>query len=216
MACRTRAQLGQSFPARVCQASDESRGRPDQNVTVRPRATRLHDLLQTAQAPPLICFSTLFRMRFQNEPWYLNNIYLAVALIIAVACLLPLFVVPVPDWAIISSSLLAATPLVSLLALTPIPLCGIMDNIEPRLSTRRHPLSIIRLAIDPGKAYCILRSIYYSWCPISVIISGAIMVTKGFDILAIVPVFSWCAISLVFLLSALFMTLFYIYRQLFS
>lgn len=69
------------------------------------------------------------------------------------------------------------------------PLCGILDSLEPEESTQRHPLSVVRVAIDPGKAYQLSRCIYFTCCPISAIIFIAVLPSG----LLAYALFSWCA-----------------------
>lgn len=200
-------------PESYNRASCVPRNRAKQDTIIPSQTAVTHSLpliMQTSAKPLLARISDLCQKQFQSEPWYLDNMRFAIAVMTGVAC----FILVVfaegqsgsfPDVAVVLIVFVA-----TVVCLPLIPLCGILDGLGPKQLAQRHPLSVVRLAVDPGKTYRVLRYIYFLCCPISAISSGIVFRFYGYIALALMAI--WGS----FFLIASPMVPISIYRQLYS
>lgn len=187
---------------------------------------------------PQLCtrLSTLCKREFRYQPWYTGNMYSLVAVMLTMAA----FILPMAQSSRVAQGEiifpLAGTP-ICFLCMMIIPLGGIQDNLEPKHPTHRHPLSVVRLLIDPGKYYHISRCIFFVYCPISILPFSATAPSSTVSIAnyrslpitatlppstveivkyLLIPLYISCAICFVIFLVALFMGLWTIFRQLYN
>lgn len=189
--------------------------RANQNTVVPSQAMVAHGLsfpMQASAEPLLNRISSLCQRRFHSEPWYLDNMRLAMAAMTGVACFL--FVTGQGD-SFITFTWVLAIFLASLVCLALIPLCGILDSLGSKQLAKRCPLSVVRLAVDPGKAYRVLRYIYFVLCPISTIGYGVVLLVHG-GYMSIVPLFIWAGFVYLLIIIASLMVPVSICRQLYS
>lgn len=106
-------------------------------------------------------FSACCQYDFRDELWYRENLFLVITVFTGAA----IGILPAAQWWGTSYSwnellqrLEASIASVFLLCL--ICLCGILDVLDPKEVSRRHPLSIIRVIIHPGWCYRAARWIY--------------------------------------------------------
>lgn len=196
--------------------------RAGQNSIVPSQAIVIPGLplpMQSSAKPLFIRTLDLCQRVFQSEPWYLDNMLFAMATMVGMACFL---FTGIGQSSGTLSGLDFAIYLIPLsfgflLCLILIPLCRILDGLEPKQLTERHPLSFVRLAIDPGKPYRILRTVYFASCPITAIMSIAIFfLIRMTPKTVIYTLFGWCSLTLAFIFAASLMVPISICRQLYS
>lgn len=164
----------------------------------------------------------LFEYDFGVDIWYLNDLYLLMIAITGAASGTLTFAFC--DKTIVKSTslayLLCVLPLLGIMfgfiALSPIPWCWIIDNLDPTPLSRRHFLSIARLAIDPGKGYQGARLIFFLCFFVLFSVGCSRIFASDSWPLEMIPIFLWCMISLLLSCAAFCMSVHCIYQQVLS
>lgn len=161
----------------------------------------------------------LFEYDFRVDVWYLNGLYLLMIAMAGTASgtLTFAFCNPISNRSTALNYLLCVFPLlgimIGLIALCPIPWCWIIDSLDPTPLSRRHFLSIVRLAIDPGKGYQGARLIFFLCFFALFSICGSRFLASDSWPLELIPLFLWCMISLLFNCAAFIISVHSISRQ---
>lgn len=103
--------------------------------------------------------SSLCREEFRHQPWYQDNLLFVMASTIAGATYILPFAQSYLFDTVAVFSLLAF--LLLFIPLVMIPLWGIQNMIDPVQLTQRHPLSFVRLVIDPARPYFVSRCVFF-------------------------------------------------------
>lgn len=216
----------------------------DQSSIIQFRDTTLSNeslesrcgIVQSVSPPLCTRISTLCKREFRYQPWYMGNMFSLMSVMLTMAA----FILPMAQSSRVAQGQiifpLACTP-ICLLCVMMIPLGGIQDNLEPKQPAHRHPLSVVRLLIDPGKYYHISRCIFFAYCPISILPFSATAPSSTVSIASyrslpitaalppstveiakylLIPSFISCAICCFVFFSALFMGLWSIFKQLYN
>ncbi|KAL5337453.1 hypothetical protein BJX70DRAFT_399589 [Aspergillus crustosus] len=106
---------------------------------------------------------------FRAEHWYQELLYYALSFLTGTS---PLILAQAASNSLVSGAEYMIIYVCTLffggiLCLMTLPLCGIIDSIEPR-TRPRHSLSIIRIMTDSGKGYRRLRRVFYVCFPVLV------------------------------------------------
>ncbi|EYE93189.1 uncharacterized protein EURHEDRAFT_525017 [Aspergillus ruber CBS 135680] len=187
----------------------------NRDTVVPPQAMVAHGLsfpMQASAEPLLNRISSLCQRQFHSEPWYLDNMRLAIAVMTGVAGFL---FVRGRDDTFIMFVLVLAVSVAFLSCLALIPLCEVLDSLESKQLAKRCPLSVVRIAVDPGKAYRVLRYIYSVFCPISSLGYGVILSVYG-TYVSMVPMLIWAGFVCLLIVVASLMVPVFICRQLYS
>lgn len=123
---------------------------------------------------------------FRSCPWYLDNQYFIISFIVGTA---PVYLAFAESsfqqlnlyFVVYACSLLGGC----CLCLSTIPLCGVLNTIESNRA-KHCVFSIIRIIIDPGRAYRISRRIYYYVSPALVVLS-VIVASKNWILIPGLP-----------------------------
>lgn len=153
---------------------------------------------------------------FRSEGWYRENLLLIIVIAIAGASV----ILPMANQS--TSNVLVVYYIVGILlpfgfiCLMTIPLCGIVHLLQNTPLSERHFLSVIRLTLDPGKAYRICRWIYFISCPIIMIVFNA--KNKAYTKLlnAILPPGVWSSLCVLVFFGTLFMGVHSVWSQVFA
>ncbi|KAK6814567.1 hypothetical protein RU639_009398 [Aspergillus parasiticus] len=106
----------------------------------------------------------------------------------------------------------AISVFIALASLLPIPWCWVIDSLDPAPLSQRHRMSVIRLAIDPGKTYVRARLIFFV-CFLIMSITCPIFWIQYYMIPLGLFAALWGGVAVPFVCSALALGVFHIVRR---
>ncbi|KAE8316470.1 hypothetical protein BDV41DRAFT_573754 [Aspergillus transmontanensis] len=106
----------------------------------------------------------------------------------------------------------AISVFIALASLLPIPWCWVIDSLDPAPLSQRHRMSVIRLAIDPGKTYVRARLIFFV-CFLIMSITCPIFWIQYYMIPLGLFAALWGGVAVPFVCSALAFGVFHIVRR---
>lgn len=143
---------------------------PDQTLSAQPLDADSRNDSPEAKDEAIQCaiairISALCNEEFRFQAWYQHNLLSTMAIMIGIAAiLLPLS--SINDYMVdrdLINLMCFLAGVIPFILMTPIiiPLHGMQSMIDTYRLTRRHPMSPVRFAIDPGRRYCVLRCVFF-------------------------------------------------------
>lgn len=174
-------------------------------------------------APPSYCLADPLcaRLRdlcdhdFRAESWYLGSLFLIMAFVVGFACIIlsSIGIEHLLAILIVIGRIPLVVPL-SLICLTTIPLCGIVNKMQQSGPFQRKSPFVLKLAIDSGRGYRISRAIFFGIAPI---IGGICSVSFVYSFNGTyASAGSWCLVCMIIFFYASGSCLWSIYSELFS